>query len=97
MRSLKSTPTGLAADGISWTRNRSYRRDVGAMPWNDALIEQKTGVSTLTVQDAMLVVAAGVGKQQIMSGNHGDVNRYEASGRLWWLGSEETAAGNSYR
>ena len=34
----------------------------------DALIEQKTGVSTLTVQDAMLVVAAGTGKYaEIMS------------------------------
>ena len=34
----------------------------------DTLIEQKTGVSTLTVQDAMLVVAAGTGKYaEIMS------------------------------
>ena len=34
----------------------------------DALIEQKTGGSTLTVQDAMLVVAAGTGKYaEIMS------------------------------
>ena len=32
------------------------------------MIEQKTGVSTLTVQDAMLVVAAGTGKYaEIMS------------------------------
>ena len=28
----------------------------------DTLIEQKTGVNTLTVQDAMLVVAVGTGK-----------------------------------
>ncbi len=36
--------------------------------WHGSLIEQKTGVSTLTVQDAMLVVAAGTGKYaEIMS------------------------------
>ena len=28
----------------------------------DTLVEQKTGVSTLTVQDAMVVVAVGTGK-----------------------------------
>lgn len=34
----------------------------------DALIEQRTGVNTLTVQDAMMVVAVGTGKYaEVMS------------------------------
>ena len=54
---------------ISWTEESFLPTGGGAMLHGmDALIEQKTGVSTLTVQDAMLVVAAGTGKYaEIMS------------------------------
>ena len=60
------TPPELAADimdrGIVLTGGGAMLHGM------DALIEQKTGVSTLTVQDAMLVVAAGTGKYaEIMS------------------------------
>mgnify|MGYP002621624995 CR=1 FL=1 len=57
---LEKTPPELAADimdrGIVLTGGGAMLHGM------DALIEQKTGVSTLTVQDAMLVVAAGTGK-----------------------------------
>lgn len=57
---LEKTPPELAADivdrGIVLTGG-------GAMLYGmDTLVEQKTGVSTLTVQDAMMVVAVGTGK-----------------------------------
>ena len=63
---LERTPPELAADimdrGIVLTGGGAMLHGM------DALIEQKTGVSTLTVQDAMLVVAAGTGKYaEIMS------------------------------
>ena len=63
---LEKTPPELAADiadrGIVLTGGGAMLHGM------DALIEQKTGVSTLTVQDAMLVVAAGTGKYaEIMS------------------------------
>ena len=54
---LEKTPPELAADimdrGIVLTGGGAMLHGM------DTLIEQKTGVSTLTVQDAMLVVAAG--------------------------------------
>ena len=57
---LERTPPELAADimdrGIVLTGGGAMLHGM------DTLIEQKTGVSTLTVQDAMLVVAAGTGK-----------------------------------
>ena len=63
---LERTPPELAADimdrGIVLTGGGAMLHGM------DTLIEQKTGVSTLTVQDAMLVVAAGTGKYaEIMS------------------------------
>mgnify|MGYP001049015075 CR=1 FL=1 len=63
---LENTPPELSADiavrGIVLTGGGAMLHGM------DALIEQKTGVSTLTVQDAMLVVAAGTGKYaEIMS------------------------------
>ena len=63
---LEKTPPELASDiadrGIVLTGGGAMLHGM------DALIEQKTGVSTLTVQDAMLVVAAGTGKYaEIMS------------------------------
>ena len=63
---LEKTPPELAADimdrGIVLTGGGAMLHGM------DTLIEQKTGVSTLTVQDAMLVVAAGTGKYaEIMS------------------------------
>lgn len=57
---LEKTPPELAADivdrGIVLTGGGAMLHGM------DALIEQKTGVSTLTVQDAMMVVAVGTGK-----------------------------------
>ena len=57
---LEKTPPELAADivdrGIVLTGGGAMLRGM------DTLIEQKTGVNTLTVQDAMLVVAVGTGK-----------------------------------
>ena len=57
---LEKTPPELAADivdrGIVLTGGGALLRGM------DTLIEQKTGVTTLTVQDAMHVVAAGTGK-----------------------------------
>ena len=63
---LEKTPPELAADimdrGIVLTGGGAMLHGM------DTLIEQKTGVSTLTVQDAMLVVAAGTGRYaEIMS------------------------------
>ena len=63
---LEKTPPELASDiadrGIVLTGGGAMLHGM------DTLIEQKTGVSTLTVQDAMLVVAAGTGKYaEIMS------------------------------
>ena len=57
---LERTPPELAADivdrGIVLTGGGALLRGM------DTLIEQKTGVTTLTVQDAMHVVAVGTGK-----------------------------------
>lgn len=57
---LEKTPPELAADivdrGIVLTGGGALLRGM------DTLIEQKTGVTTLTVQDAMNVVAVGTGK-----------------------------------
>ncbi|MDO5134854.1 MAG: rod shape-determining protein [Eubacteriales bacterium] len=57
---LEKTPPELAADivdrGIVLTGGGAMLRGM------DSLIEQRTGVSTLTVQDAMVVVAVGTGK-----------------------------------
>lgn len=57
---LEKTPPELAADivdrGIVLTGGGALLRGM------DTLIEQKTGVTTLTVQDAMHVVAVGTGK-----------------------------------
>lgn len=57
---LEKTPPELAADivdrGIVLTGGGALLRGM------DTLIEQKTGVSTLTVQNAMSVVAVGTGK-----------------------------------
>ncbi|MDO4519424.1 MAG: rod shape-determining protein [Eubacteriales bacterium] len=63
---LEKTPPELAADimdrGIVLTGGGALLRGM------DTLIEQRTGVSTLTVQDAMLVVAVGTGKYaEVMS------------------------------
>ena len=63
---LEKTPPELAADimdrGIVLTGGGAMLHGM------DTLIEQKTGVNTLTVQDAMLVVAAGTGRYaEIMS------------------------------
>lgn len=57
---LEKTPPELAADivdrGIVLTGGGALLHGM------DTLIEQKTGVNTLTVQDAMMVVAVGTGK-----------------------------------
>mgnify|MGYP000845648443 CR=1 FL=1 len=57
---LEQTPPELAADivdrGIVLTGGGALLHGM------DTLIEQRTGVSTLTVQDAMSVVAVGTGK-----------------------------------
>ena len=57
---LEKTPPELAADivdrGIVLTGGGALLHGI------DNLIEQKTGVNTLTVQDAIMVVAAGTGK-----------------------------------
>ena len=57
---LEKTPPELAADivdrGIVLTGGGALLHGM------DTLVEQKTGVSTLTVQDAMVVVAVGTGK-----------------------------------
>ena len=57
---LEKTPPELAADivdrGIVLTGGGALLHGM------DTLIEQKTGVNTLTVQDAMLVAAVGTGK-----------------------------------
>ena len=57
---LEKTPPELAADivdrGIVLTGGGAMLHGM------DTLVEQKTGVSTLTVQDAMIVVAVGTGK-----------------------------------
>lgn len=57
---LEKTPPELAADivdrGIVLTGGGALLRGM------DVLIEQKTGVNTLTVQNAMNVVAVGTGK-----------------------------------
>lgn len=57
---LEKTPPELAADivdrGIVLTGGGAMLHGM------DTLVEQKTGVSTLTVQDAMVVVAVGTGK-----------------------------------
>lgn len=57
---LEKTPPELAADivdrGIVLTGGGAMLHGM------DTLVEQKTGVSTLTVQDAMMVVAVGTGK-----------------------------------
>ena len=63
---LEKTPPELAADivdrGIVLTGGGAVLHGI------DNLIEQKTGVNTLTVQDAIMVVAAGTGKYaEIMS------------------------------
>ena len=63
---LEKTPPELAADivdrGIVLTGGGALLHGI------DNLIEQKTGVNTLTVQDAIMVVAAGTGKYaEIMS------------------------------
>lgn len=63
---LEKTPPELAADivdrGIVLTGGGALLHGM------DNLIEQKTGVNTLTVQDAIMVVAAGTGKYaEIMS------------------------------
>lgn len=63
---LEKTPPELAADivdrGIVLTGGGALIHGI------DNLIEQKTGVNTLTVQDAIMVVAAGTGKYaEIMS------------------------------
>lgn len=63
---LEKTPSELAADivdrGIVLTGGGALLHGI------DNLIEQKTGVNTLTVQDAIMVVAAGTGKYaEIMS------------------------------
>ena len=56
---LEKTPR--AGCGYCGQRNRPCRRRSHA-PGMDTLIEQRTGVSTLTVQDAMNVVVVGTGK-----------------------------------
>jgi rod shape-determining protein MreB len=57
---LEKTPPELAADivdrGIVLTGGGAMLHGM------DTLIEQRTGVNTLTVQDAMMVVAVGTGK-----------------------------------
>lgn len=57
---LEKTPPELAADimdrGIVLTGGGALLHGM------DSLIEQRTGVSTLTVQNAMSVVAVGTGK-----------------------------------
>ena len=57
---LEKTPPELAADivdrGIVLTGGGALLHGM------DTLIEQKTGVSTLTVQDAMVAVVMGTGK-----------------------------------
>ena len=57
---LEKTPPELAADivdrGIVLTGGGALLHGM------DTLIEQKTGVSTLTVQDAMSAVVVGTGK-----------------------------------
>ena len=63
---LEKTPPELSADivdrGIVLTGGGALLHGI------DNLIEQKTGVNTLTVQDAIMVVAAGTGKYaEIMS------------------------------
>ena len=63
---LEKTPPELAADivdrGIVLTGGGALLHGI------DNLIEQKTGVNTLTVQDAIMIVAAGTGKYaEIMS------------------------------
>lgn len=63
---LEKTPPELASDivdrGIVLTGGGALLHGI------DNLIEQKTGVNTLTVQDAIMVVAAGTGKYaEIMS------------------------------
>lgn len=63
---LEKTPPELATDivdrGIVLTGGGALLHGI------DNLIEQKTGVNTLTVQDAIMVVAAGTGKYaEIMS------------------------------
>lgn len=57
---LEKTPPELAADIVD--RGIVVAGGGAMLHGLDSLIEQKTGVNTLTVQDAMQVVAAGTGK-----------------------------------
>src|SRR5699024_5378272 len=57
---LEKTPPELAADSVD--RGIVLAGGGAMIRGMDALIEQRTGVSTLTVQDAMNVVVVGTGK-----------------------------------
>ena len=57
---LEKTPPELAADNVD--RGIVLTGGGALLKGMDTLIEQKTGVTTLTVQDAMHVVAVGTGK-----------------------------------